>query len=78
MQHDHVLKKFNFDVLIPNGQGGSIGNIFPLICYATGPYSETVGLWPLPNYKRLPRGAGSGCLTKILFDIFNIYTEPKF
>ena len=36
MQHDHVLKKLNFDLLIPQGRGrgggrGSAGKIFATI-----------------------------------------------
>ena len=86
MQHDHVLKKFNFDLLNPSlgsGGGGSAGKIFatillrwwfPFIWYATLPCSEKVEFRPLPQ----GRGGVRGLSAKYLLVCCCICDSLKF
>ena len=75
MQHDHILKKLNFDLLTPSpGSGISVGKIFAtmllhswfsLIWYATTPCSEKNLFWPTDSIPRV----GSVCRQNICYHV---------
>ena len=85
MQHDHVLKQLNFDLLTPypgSGRGvGICGQIFAAFCcifwfplnwYSMWPYSEKGEFWPIGPIPRVGLPASKIFGTMLLHSWFSL------